>query len=159
MCSIQDKLSCNTRVTLPVICYHHSNSSIGNLFGIPLSSCSLACTRWLTGHTRAHADDSEWQAVPLVEKRMSVKKGNKRQIELWFPLQAMSHKHEGVSQKKKKRLFWDGYYSNIISKGAGTCRDVSIAMPCVCVWINITCPKSSLLCSKELCPTFLHKVL
>lgn len=34
---------------------------------------------------------------------MSGKKGNKRQIELWFPLQAMSHKHEGVSQKKEKK--------------------------------------------------------
>lgn len=52
-------------------------------------------------HTQAHADDSERRAVPLVEKRMSGKKGNKRQIELWFPLQVMSHEHEGVTQKKK----------------------------------------------------------
>lgn len=61
------------------------------------------------------------------------KQANERQTELWFPLRVVSHEHEGgVDRRKKMKLFWDGCHSNIISKGGlGTCRDVSIAMPCV----------------------------
>lgn len=29
------------------------------------------------------------------------KKGNERQIELWFPLQVVSHEHEGGTEREK----------------------------------------------------------
>lgn len=31
------------------------------------------------------------------------KKGNERQIELWFPLRVVSHEHEGGTERKEKR--------------------------------------------------------
>lgn len=63
------------------------------------------------------------------------KKGNQRQTELWFPLRVVSHEHEGGTEREKKRetiLGWLPWQHNK-QKGAGTCRDVSIAVPCVCM--------------------------
>lgn len=63
------------------------------------------------------------------------------QAELWFPLQVVSHKHEGGTNWKG--LFWDGCHGNIISEEEGYCRDVSMAIPCVYKYGMSKCLRSS----------------
>lgn len=36
------------------------------------------------------------------------KKGNERQAELWFPLQVVSHKHEGGTERREKKSDYSG---------------------------------------------------
>lgn len=132
----QDTTSCNTQVTLLDICYHHSNSSAE-----------------FPPRTHAHTLKESW-AVPLVQRRMQREKRGMRDTELRFPLQVVSHKHEGRTCRKK-RLFWDGCYRNIISKGAGTCMDVSIEIPSVylCVCMDKYHMPQNNLCSNHLSST------
>lgn len=128
------------------------------IFAITIVTPQRNSPRRMLPLTHAHTPKESW-AVPLVQRRMQREKRGMRDTELRFPLQAVSHKHEGRTCRKK-RLFWDGCYRNIISKGAGTCMDVSIEIPsvylCVCVWMNITCHKTICVVTKwaPLCSLF-----
>lgn len=50
------------------------------------------------GSPRTHVIHKGYPS-PFVKTLKKRKKGNKRQIELWFPLQIVSHEHEGGTEK------------------------------------------------------------
>lgn len=138
VCSTQDTLSCNTQVTPLDVCRRHSNSSLVMFLEFPTAH---ATEHTLTRKLRWFRKTS---CAFGTEKNVGGRKGVRGRLNCGFHCKLWVTSTREEQRGKKKRLFWDGCYSDIISKGAHICRAVSIAMPCVCM-DKYHMPQSSLL--------------
>lgn len=119
-------LSCNRSPWMTFAIAMVTQQTSGDLSGIPLQ---YALCEWASVRVGLSCSSSTGEG----------RKGKSRKEDrpnCGFHCEFVSHKHEGGMGRKI--LFWDGCYRNIIRRRGGggvadACRDVSIAMPCVCM--------------------------